>query len=261
MAHFQRLLYEFVTRHSVDEFAYRPLPAACFADDIIAVATLATLATLATAAKAMNLLIAITAIALVAWFAAGTVLNVRRGRLTMAWMQDGLPAIGSRTTLRWLGSSAIELTIAEAAAPFTAATVVVFLEPRDVPWMWAIGHFRGRRDTVIIRGLLRKPPAAQCEALVPASWSGREAVHRVPKEWTSARSDAEGVVVHYADAEGLAIANVLLGIARGAGLDVTRLSLRRGEPQFQVHVALPDPGQHARAFFDAVRAMAEKVPS
>ena len=54
----------------------------------------------------MTLLITIAAVGLVAWFAAGTIWNVSRGRTLMHWMQSGLPMLGRRTTVRWLGSSA-----------------------------------------------------------------------------------------------------------------------------------------------------------
>ena len=106
----------------------------------------------------MTEIIAIAAVALVAWFAAGTIWNVRRGRMLMQWMQSGLPVLGGRTTVRWLGSSAIEMVIRDGKAPFASATLVVFLEPRDVPWMWALSRGRGRRDTLIIRGVLRRVP-------------------------------------------------------------------------------------------------------
>ncbi len=124
----------------------------------------------------MTEIIAITAVAIVAWFAAGTIWNIRRGRLLMHWMQGGLPVLGERTTVRWLGSSAVEMVIRDGKAPFASVTLVIFLEPRDMPWSWALGRARGRRDTLIIRGVLRGTPKIELEALDPASWSGREAL-------------------------------------------------------------------------------------
>ena len=59
----------------------------------------------------MTELIAIAAVAVVAWFAAGTIWNVRTGRELMRWMQGGLPALGERTTVRWLGSTAVEIAL------------------------------------------------------------------------------------------------------------------------------------------------------
>ena len=212
----------------------------------------------------MTGLIGIAAVALVAWFAAGTVWNVAKGRAVLSWMQDGLPALGERTTVRWLGSTAVELVIREARAPFASASVVVFLEPRDLPWMWGFGRIRGRRDTLIVRGALRSPPTVEFEALAPASWSGREALGRVPREWPVRGAGPGGrVVIHHANAGALARADELLDLAGRAGLAVRRLAVRRTEPHLQFHVGLPDSRRSARDFFAAVQALAaiaERAP-
>jgi hypothetical protein len=207
----------------------------------------------------MTQLIAIAAVALVAWFAAGTIWNVSRGSALMRWMQGGLLALGERTTVRWLGSSAVEMVIRDGKAPFASVTLVIFLEPRDVPWMWALGRSRGRRDTLIIRGVLHRAPAIELEALDPKSWSGRDALRRVPPEWPVRQAAAPGgVVVHHANAAALTNADALLDLAQRA-LAVKRLSVRRTEPNFQLHVSLPDRRMPARDFFEAVHALAERV--
>ena len=209
---------------------------------------------------AMTVLIAAAAVAIVAWFAAGTIWNIRSGHLLMRWMQGGLPALGERTTVRWLGSSAVEMVIRQGKAPFAGATLVIFLEPRDTPWMWALGRAGGRRDTLIIRGVLRRLPEVELEALDARSWSGREALKRVPPEWSLRDAAAAGdLVVHHSNAAALARADALSTEARRAGLRVKRLSVRRTEPHFQIHVALPDQQQPARAFFETVHTIAERA--
>jgi hypothetical protein len=209
---------------------------------------------------AMAELIGIAAVAVVAWFAAGTIWNVRTGRALLRWMQGGLPLIGERTTVRWLGSTAVEMTIPHGKAPFTDVRLVIFLEPRDLPWMWAIGRARRRRDTLIIRGVLRQPPKAEFEALDAASWSGREALPRVPADWpVSQAEEPGGIVVHHAGVAALKQADALLQLAQRAGLRVKRLSVRRSEPHFQLHIPAPDPRQPAHDFFRAVRTLAERA--
>ncbi|HET7764212.1 MAG TPA: hypothetical protein VFK92_03910 [Burkholderiales bacterium] len=203
----------------------------------------------------MTELIGIAAIAIVAWFAAGTIWNVRKGRESMRWMQGGLPVIGERTTVRWLGSTAVELLIDQGKAEFSRAAVVIFLEPRDLPW-WPLSRLRGRRDTLIVRGALRRPPARELEALDPASWSGRDTLPRVPREWLVRGGS---IVVHHENAAALAQADALLKIAQHAGMKVGRLSVRRSEPHFQLHVRLPDRSQPARDFFEAVHKLAERA--
>ena len=208
----------------------------------------------------MTEIIAIAAVALVAWFAAGTGWNVSRGSAFMRWMQDGLPALGQRTTVHWLGSTAVEMVIRDGKAPFASLTLVIFLEARDMPWMWALGRARGRRDILIIRGILRRTPQFELEALDAASWSGRDALRRVPPEWQVRQAAATGgVVVHFGSDTALTYADVLLAEARCAGLVIKRLSVRRAEPHFQIHFSLPDQRQPARHFFEAVHAIAERA--
>ena len=174
----------------------------------------------------------------------------------MHWMQGGLPILGERTTVRWLGSSVLEMAIRDGKAPFAGMTLVVFLEARDTPWMWALGRACGRRDTLIIRGVLRRIPSVEFEALDAGSWSGREAVKRVPEEWQVRQAARAGdLVIHYDSARALERADALLTEARNKGLVVKRLSLRRPEPHFQIHVSLPEESQSARGFFEAVQAI------
>src|SRR3990172_3765450 len=78
------------------------------------------------------------------WFAAGVVWNIRRGNAVLRWMQDGLPRLGEKTTLRWLGTSVVELTIHRAKAPFRQVEVLLVLTPRDVPWLWLLAVGRER---------------------------------------------------------------------------------------------------------------------
>lgn len=211
----------------------------------------------------MTELVAIVAIAIVAWFAAGTIWNVRTGRELMRWMQGGLPVLGQRTTVRWLGSSAVEMVIREGKGPFASATLVIFLEARDTPWMWALGRSRGRRDTLIIRGVLRRTPIVEFEALDPVSWSARDALPRVPASWLIRQIEIPGggggVGVHYETANGLTLADTLLAQAQRAGIPVRRLSLRRTQPNFQLHLPLPDRRQPARDFFEAVHSLATRA--
>jgi hypothetical protein len=191
----------------------------------------------------MTELIGIVAVAVVAWFAAGTIWNVRLGREVLRWMQGGLPVLGQHTTVRWLGSTAVEMVIRDGKPPFAAATVVIFLEPRDLPWMWTLGRSRGRRDTLIVRGVLRRTPTVELEALDPGSWSGRDALPRVPADWGAREAETAGdVVVRHTSAAALARADALLEL---------------GEPNFQIHIALPDRRRPAREFFEAVHSLAE----
>ncbi|MGI9100878.1 MAG: hypothetical protein ACR2IF_00405 [Terriglobales bacterium] len=112
----------------------------------------------------------------VGWFAAGTHINVRKGEQAMVWLQQGLPLLGEKTTLRWLGSSVVELKIPNAKPPFRDAEVLVVLEPRDVAPLWWVARLRGRRDLLVVRGALQRVPKSELDAADPRVWTlGRAA--------------------------------------------------------------------------------------
>jgi hypothetical protein len=195
------------------------------------------------------------------WFAAGSIWNVRKGKATLRWMQAGLHLLCERTTVRWLGTTAVELVLSKPKPPFEEATLVIFLEPRDVPWLWGFSRSRGRRDALIVRGKLRRAPHGDLEALDPSSFAGRDALRHMAKErWSVRERTAEGGRPVYYKVEGtLPLADDLLELARAGGLTVRRLSVRRTEPHLQLHVDLPAASAPAAEVFAAVRTIGERA--
>jgi len=193
------------------------------------------------------------------WFAAGSIWNVRKGKSTLRWMQGGLQLLCERTTVRWLGTTAVELVLSKSKPPFEEATLVIFLEPRDVPWLWGFSRSRGRRDALILRAKLRRAPHGDFEALDRSSFAGRDALRRMASErWSVRESAADGALPVFYKVEGaLPLADALLGSARGAGMTVRRLSVRRAEPHLQLHIDLPSESAPAAEFFAAVRTLGE----
>jgi hypothetical protein len=197
-------------------------------------------------------LLIIALVVVMLWFAFGTQGNIRRGNQILEWLQSGLPSLGSRTTLRWLGSSAVELKIAEANDPFDSAEAVVVLEPRDVGLLWAWSRSRGRRDFVILRGRLVSPPRFEIEVGDTSSWTGGDRLKRLDESsWHSADWDDGNVVVaHTSDADPAAVRAQWKRFQSVAG-GPWRLSVRRDRPHVEVHLALPDiAGADARSLID-----------
>jgi hypothetical protein len=195
------------------------------------------------------------------WFAIGTIWNIRRGSAVMRWMQEGLPLLGERTTVRWLGTTAVEMVIGKAKPPFEQVALVIFMEPRDVPWFWGLARLQGRRDTLIIRAQLRASPHADFEAMDRTSWSGRDTLKRIASErWTvSEPSASSDLPVYYKTEAAFARAHALLDLVRQAGFIVRRLSVRHTEPHLQLHLALPSNSASAHDFFQTVRALGERA--
>src|SRR3989442_3138237 len=78
------------------------------------------------------------------WFAFGTGTNIKRGNELLRWLQGGLPKLGHKATLRWLGSSAVEGLLATALFSLRAIPILSDLGARDgaLPWEWSPVLFR-----------------------------------------------------------------------------------------------------------------------
>lgn len=177
-------------------------------------------------------------------FALGSSWNLKRGNEALRWLREALPALGERTTMQWLGTSVVKLTIAKAKKPFKDIEILIVMEPRDVPPFWLHGHLNGRRDTLIFRGRLRETPAFELEVLQPALWTGREALNLLDeKAWTKATVDGDspGGLVALVNGKGASEhLQAWLARLRSLPLELARLSLRRSEEyHLQWHVTLP----------------------
>jgi hypothetical protein len=196
------------------------------------------------------------------WFAFGVLWNIRYGNAVLKWMQAGLPRLGERTTLRWLGSSAVQLTIPKARPPFRQVELVLVLEPRDVPWFWLFARLRGRRDMLIVRGQLVTAPQFEFDLFTPGSWSEQQTLNRGDmRQWEAeALADTRFRAPSPTRPLSRQIAPNVLEAARRVRPIVWRLSSRREWPQLELHVPLPNPRQdEAVQFFSALRALAEQM--
>ena len=193
------------------------------------------------------------------WFALGSGANVKRGNRALKWLQGGLKALGDKATVRWIGTTAVDLGLANAKAPFESATLVVFLAPRDLPWLWAFSRFRGRRDTLILRARLQKPPLTDLELLDRESWSGRDALRTMKGERWSVREPTEpgGLAAFTKFDEALGRADALWREARETGATVRRISMRRKESHLELHLDLPEDSLDSAGFFRSVRSLGE----
>lgn len=194
------------------------------------------------------------------WFTWGTQRNISRGNRLLRWLQGGLPLMGPRATVRWLGSSAVQLGVVDPKAPFIEVEVVVVLEPRDVPWLWARARSRGRRDFLILRARLTGAPRYELEAGDPSGWTGSDRVGRLDETaWVAADWGLAGVrVMHAPGGAPEAVRPIFDRLAAASG-GVWRLSVRREPPHLEAHVLPPDPersdaGPLVQAFVDLARS-------
>ena len=183
------------------------------------------------------------------WFALGTQVNIRKGNDLLRWLQDGLPILGRRTTMRWLGSSAVQLGIVEPGSPFREATVIVVLEPRDVSFLWAFARWRGRRDFVIFRASLERAPRFTMEVRDPRGWTGRsepsdmDAAADRDGHWRTLDWPGGCVAVAGDGADEAAIRSIWQRLTTASG-GVWKLTVQQVVPHVEIHVRPPMTSAH-----------------
>ena len=196
---------------------------------------------------------------IVGWFALGTHVNVRKGHRFLEWLQGGLPLIGEKTSLRWLGSSVVHLQIEKAREPFRRAEVLIVLEPRDVPPFWLLWRLRGRRDLLIVRTELRSVPTQQLEILDRQAWSTKAVQFEVREQpWEPVTCDKPPFQAYALPPA----ANIpeLLAEGESTGLPLVRIGVRRTNNSLEMQWLLPSqPASAARAVFETVQRVARQV--
>ena len=217
------------------------------------------------------------------WFTVGTQSNVRKGERLMRWLGEGLPVIGPRTTLRWLGSSVAELKIVQPRPPYRDATVMVVLEPRDLGAIWAFAHRRGRRDFLLMRLSLIRAPRFRADVVDPTAWTAGDNRRDEPpfdrtESWPTERRGA--VDGHAATNGGPAMDVRALEVRLDTNSDVAalrklverlerlsggvwRVSVRPTVPHLELHLLLPDTaavgsGELLRAVTDAAQGLSRE---
>lgn len=199
---------------------------------------------------------------IVAWFAFGMIYNLRRGDHILKWMRGGLPAIGPKTTFRWLGSSVVEMVIQQAKRPFRRLDTLLVLAPRDVFWMLLMARLQGREDFLIFRAHLHTPPLVDLELADPRSWSGKSALKQArARNW---ESRPYGNLQLMAPRGLLELASQTLERLeepmRTLSPRYIRFSLRRQSPHLEIHLPFPDTkSTDAHAYFEALRALGQCI--
>ncbi len=206
-------------------------------------------------------LLVLAVILFLGWFAVGTQYNVRLGNNALKWIQKGLPLVGERATLRWLGSSVVELKIAKAKDPFRSAELLVVMEPRDVPVMWWWARTRGRRDLIILRGQLRAAPHFDLEARGLRAWAQTDLKRDGSPKWIAVQGGvANSMSADYRGEISPFSINRLIVSASLDGLTLTRLAIRRAVPNLEVHFLLPKFDQvSSQRVFNSLRELSEEV--
>ncbi len=201
------------------------------------------------------------AILILGWYAIGSLYNVFRARQALQWIQKGLPQIGDKATLRWVGSSWVELKLAKAKDPFRSAEILIMLEPRDLPIIWWFERTRGRRDLLIVRAQLRAAPRFDLKARGQKIPAESELKREGTAHWTAVQggvannmsADIRGQISPYT-------VNRLIVAASLDGVKLTRLSVQRTVPNLELQFLLPNFNQVAATrLFGSLPQLCEEI--
>ncbi len=196
------------------------------------------------------------------WFAVGIITNLRKGDRLVRWLRTGLPAVGEKTTYRWLGSSVLELVIHKAARPFRNLTTLLVFVPRDVPWMWVGARLSGRQDTIIFRAQLGSPPHLDFELADPHSWTGKTILRQLAgKGWETRPYNGQQLMSPSGQLDLAAgFLDQLMPYVGDLSDRTWRIGLRREAPQIELHMPLPEPRRvEAAQYFQALKNLAVAI--
>ena len=177
-------------------------------------------------------------IVLVVGFLAGSWLNRQRSKAIGQWLQDGLVALGGRTTWKWLRgmNSGAQVTVEAASKPFRRLEISYFMLTRELLPLWGIEWLRGKRDLMAVRGELREAPKCEVE-VVPAQGNLRQAldahVEAGPITW---EDGPHGLSIGARNGNASELAGRLRLFLERYGPAVQRLSLRSRQPNLVLFI-------------------------
>ncbi len=119
----------------------------------------------------------------IVWYLTGSAWNRRLARRIANEMRDGLLSLGGTSRVQAFGSTAFRMTTEGANPPFRDVSVVVTLQPREMPINWALARAQGRKDAAVLEASLRGSPRVGFELIDPASRIGRRR-SKAKSSWT-----------------------------------------------------------------------------
>ncbi|MBI5030974.1 MAG: hypothetical protein HZB51_10635 [Chloroflexi bacterium] len=207
-------------------------------------------------------LLVVLAVIIIGWFALGTQFNVRKGDRVLKWLHEGMPLIGEKTTMHWMGSSVLQLKIAKGKAPYRSSENLFVFEPRDVLFLWALSRMQGRRDLIIFRGTLNASPSFELEIFDPKGWTTQSTKRHVEtKNWSLAElSSQPDLRAYYSGNGGAQAVASLTALAIRSGARLMRLSIHRDVPNVEAHWYMPNLDQvSARDLYSSLREIGDQA--
>jgi len=202
----------------------------------------------------------VVALVLLSWYFLGMQYNIRRGRRTLKWLEQGLPIIGEKAGLNWSGVSSVDIQVQGAKDPFRSAEISVELKPREIPFWWA--WRRGKAsDTLIFQGQLRMAPRFDLVAHTSNIRDTEQLKRTGTGQWVAVQgglanamtADIRGSISPYA-------VNRLIVQTTLDGMTLTHLIVHRSAPNLEVRYLLPPLEQvSSQRVFTSLHQLGEEI--
>ena len=174
------------------------------------------------------------------WFFAGGGWNRRLARKLANETRDCLVAWGGTSKVQAYGTTAFRMTTEGADPPFRDLSIVVTLQPREMPINWALARAQGREDAAVLEASLRTTPRIGFELVDPNTRIGRLRA-RAKSTWST--WDASGRRFLLSSKNDKAIGALLEGLEPAVLASLAALHVTAGsEPGIVASLAL-EPGK------------------
>ncbi len=187
----------------------------------------------------------------------GMMINRRKGTALFRWIREGAQAtLGKVSEARWIGSasSGARLTVAQAKAPFRRVEMAYLLATRELLPLFWLQRLRGRRDELILKALLREPPALEWELLRPYDTRGQR---QLEEKGFRAGPEMDGWVLYHRGELSPERRAQIQALVQRLGPALRGASLRRQQPHLVARLSLPADLNTPAA--DLFRTLAEGV--
>ncbi len=184
---------------------------------------------------------------LVVWYLVFSFVNRKRGIAVYHWLREGVETLGPLADAGWVGSAASggRMAVTKALPPFQRVELIFLLQSREILPLWLFNLGRNKRDELILKAWLRRPPLQQVEA----GFKDSPLVGYRPAE------KAGGLAVAV-KGEGAAPGKTLRAFLERYGEHIVSFSLQRGKPHLIIRLRLEsglDAAPSAEFFRDLQR--------
>jgi hypothetical protein len=197
---------------------------------------------------------------LVVWYIVGWQMNRRHGERLLAWVLQGLRALGGdQITVSRLGTSGFQVNAGKVQAPFKRIEATILLQPREILLFWIFNLLRGRTDYLVFKATLRAWPRGDVEVVKTGRLS-RGVLEELGEEAWTCQEAADGLVIACRGEKGQQQVDAISHLLEDLSSRLLRLSLSKKAPHLLVSLSLAGlDGQSALLLFSSLKDLAQAV--